>query len=417
MVEVLLISVAVFAFGMVSKRLVMSPVTGPMVYTTFGLIIGAAGLGWFDLSLQGEALTILIEATLVLVLFTDAIRINVRSMRRDAAIPLRLLGIGLPLTLVAGTAAAASIFPALGWAEALLLAAVLAPTDAALGQAVVSDERLPMRVRQSLNVESGLNDGIMVPVVTVAIALSAMEAGEQSSNWAGFVAAQIGFGLLCGALAAYVGGRALDRFAAAGMVEGVYRQLATLAIAAGAYASASLIGGNGFVAAFTAGIVFGVVAAPQCRDVPDFTQDEGDLLTAITFVLFGAVLVPQVIDGFTWQVAVYAAASLTVVRILPVLLALLGSGTMLHTRVFIGWFGPRGLASILFALLVVDEVEGSNAELVFTVAIWAVLVSVYAHGASASPWASRLAAQLADMPAHAPENVPTVEHPTRRRLG
>ncbi|MGB3684650.1 MAG: cation:proton antiporter [Ornithinimicrobium sp.] len=417
MAEVLLIAVIVFGFGMFSKRLAMSPLTAPMVYTTFGLIIGGAGLGWFDLRPEGEALTVLIEATLVLVLFTDAVRINVRSLRRDAAIPVRLLGVGLPLTLLAGTATAAVIFPSLGWAEALLLAAVLAPTDAALGQAVVSDKRLPMRVRQSLNVESGLNDGIMVPVVTIGLALSAMEAGEASRNWGVFVAAQIGFGLLCGVVAGYVGGKVLDRFASAGRVEGVYRQLATLAVAGGAYAGASLIGGNGFVAAFTAGIVFGVVAAPHCRDVQDFTQDEADLLTAITFVLFGAVLVPQVLGGLDWRVAGYAVLSLTVVRMVPVALAMIGSGTVAQTRLFVGWFGPRGLASILFALLVVEDIEGSAAELIFTVAIWTVLLSVFAHGASASPWTGRLATRLAAMSSELPEHAQTVEHPTRRRLG
>ncbi len=416
MTEVLLISVVVFGFGMVSKRLAMSPLTAPMVYTTFGLVIGGAGLGWFDLKPEGEALTVLIEATLVLVLFTDAVRINVRSLRKDAAIPVRLLGVGLPLTLVAGTATAAVIFPALGWAEALLLAAVLAPTDAALGQAVVSDTRLPARVRQSLNVESGLNDGMMVPIVTVALALSAMETGETSRNWGTFVAAQIGFGLLGGLLAGYVGGKLLDRFVTSGSVESVYRQLATLAVAGGAYAAASLVGGNGFVAAFTAGIVFGVVAAPHCRDVQDFTQDEGDLLTAITFVLFGAVLVPQVLAGLDWRVAAYALLSLTVVRMLPVALAMIGSGTLAQTRLFVGWFGPRGLASILFALLVLEDIDGSAAELIFTVAIWTVFLSVFAHGASASPWTGRLAARLAGMSSKRPEHARTVEHPTRRRL-
>ncbi|MGB5952278.1 MAG: cation:proton antiporter [Ornithinimicrobium sp.] len=417
MTEILIVSVAIFGFALVSQRLAASPITGPMVYTTVGIVVGGLGLGWFDLSIEGEALTVLIEATLVLVLFTDAIRIRVRSLRKDAAITARLLGVGLPLTLLAGTAVAALVFPTLGWAEALLLAAVLTPTDAALGQAVVSNERLPMRVRQSLNVESGLNDGLMVPVITVAIALSAMESGEQSQNWSGFVAAQIGFGLLCGAAAGYFGGRLLDVFASARKVEGVYRQLATLAIAASAYASASMIGGNGFVAAFTAGIVFGVVAVPHCHDVQDFTQDEGDLLTAITFILFGAVLVPQAVHGLDGRVVIFAVLSLTVVRILPVMVAMLGSGTLLQTRLFIGWFGPRGLASILFALLVVEEIDGAGAELVFTVAIWTVLLSVFAHGASASPWASALGTRLSSTPRDAPERARTVEYPTRRRLG
>lgn len=405
----------IFGFALVSKRLAMSPITGPMVFTTVGLIVGSAGVGWFGTSLDGEALSIIVEATLVLVLFTDAIRINIGALRKDVSIPIRPLGVGLPLTLIAGTVAAALIFPGLSWAEALLLAAVLTPTDAALGQAVVSDTRLPARVRQSLNVESGLNDGIMVPVVTVAIALAASEEGG-SPSWGAFAAEQIGFGVVCGVAAGGLGGFVLDRFASAGRIEGVYRQLATVAVAAVAYAAAQSVGGNGFVAAFTAGLAFGVVARRQCSDVQDFTQDEGDLLTAITFMLFGAVIAGPLVSEMTWQIAVYVVASLTVVRMLPVALALIGSGTLWQTRLFLGWFGPRGLASILFALLVVEEIDTPSAEMVFTVATWTVLVSVYAHGVSASPWATRLGARLSTMSDTQPENMPTPAHPTRRGL-
>ncbi len=415
MIEVLIISATIFGFALVSKRLEMSPITGPMVFTTVGLLVGSAGVGWFGMSLDGEALSIIVEATLVLVLFTDAIRINITTLRKDVSIPIRLLGVGLPLTLIAGTVAAALIFPGLSWAEALLLAAVLTPTDAALGQAVVSDTRLPARVRQSLNVESGLNDGIMVPVVTVAIALAATEGGG-SRNWGAFAVEQIGFGVVCGVAAGALGGWVLDRFASAGRIEGVYRQLATVAVAAAAYAAAQSVGGNGFVAAFTAGMAFGVVARRQCSDVQDFTQDEGDLLTAITFILFGAVIAGPLVGEMTWPIAGFVVLSLSVVRMLPVALALLGSGTLWQTRLFIGWFGPRGLASILFALLVVEEIDTANAEMIFTIATWTVLVSVYAHGLSASPWAARLGARLSQMPKDQPENMPTPAHPTRRGL-
>lgn len=415
MIEVLIISATIFGFALVSKRLAMSPITGPMVFTTVGLLVGSAGVGWFGMSLDGEALSIIVEATLVLVLFTDAIRINITTLRKDVSIPIRLLGVGLPLTLIAGTVAAALIFPGLSWAEALLLAAVLTPTDAALGQAVVSDTRLPARVRQSLNVESGLNDGIMVPVVTVAIALAATEGGG-SRNWGAFAVEQIGFGVVCGVAAGALGGMVLDRFASAGRIEGVYRQLATIAVAAVAYAAAQSVGGNGFVAAFTAGMAFGVVARGQCSDVQDFTQDEGDLLTAITFILFGAVIAGPLVGEMTWPIAGFVVLSLSVVRMLPVALALLGSGTLWQTRLFIGWFGPRGLASILFALLVVEEIDTANAEMIFTIATWTVLVSVYAHGLSASPWAARLGARLSQMPKDQPENMPTPAHPTRRGL-
>ena len=176
MIELLIIALVVFGYALVSERLAMSPVSAPIVFTTIGLIVGTGGFGWFDLELEGEATSILVEATLVLVLFTDAIRIDLRSLRHHAALPGRMLGIGLPLTIAAGTALAVVVFPGLSVIEAALLAAVLAPTDAALGQAVVSDRRLPVRIRQTLNVESGLNDGIAVPVVTVSMPIPAATA-------------------------------------------------------------------------------------------------------------------------------------------------------------------------------------------------------------------------------------------------
>ncbi len=415
MTELLVIAVAVYCFALVSGRLSMSPITAPMVFTTVGLVVGDAGLGWFDLGLEGEAVSILIEATLVLVLFTDAIRIDLRKLRTESRFPLRLLGIGLPLTLVLGTAAAWLLFPAFSLVEAALLAAVLTPTDAALGQSVVSDRRLPVRLRQGLNVESGLNDGLMVPIVTITLALSASAAGD-SGGWGEFVVRQIGFGLLFGVGMGALGGLLLHRRAVADRVEGVYRQLATVAIAAGAFAAAEVLEGNGFIAAFTAGLAFGHLAREQCGGIQDFTEDEGELLTAITFIVFGAVLAGPALEAVSWQVLGYAALSLTIVRMGPVVLALIGTRTLVETRFFAGWFGPRGLASILFALLVLEQLESPQTDLLFDTAIWTVLISVFAHGLTASPWAARLAARLDSAPDTQPELAPAPEMPTRRRL-
>jgi NhaP-type Na+/H+ or K+/H+ antiporter len=394
MIELLIIALVVFSYALVSERLSTSPVSAPMVFTTIGIIVGTGGFGWFDVELEGEATSILVEATLVLVLFTDAIRIDLRALRHHAALPGRMLGIGLPLTILAGTGLAVVVFPGLSVIEAALLAAVLAPTDAALGQAVVSDRRLPVRIRQTLNVESGLNDGIAVPVVTVLLAVAVTESAGGASDWMELAARQVGFGVLAGVAAGVIGGRLLDHRAAAGHVEGVYRQLATIAIAVAAFALAGVLDGNGFIAAFVAGLAFGRIARQQCTGIQDFTEDEGELLSAITFVLFGAVLVGPVLDNLTWQIALYVVLSLTVVRIVPVVLSLTASGTFFETRVFLGWFGPRGLASILFALLVVEELDSDAGQTIFTVAAWTVLVSVFAHGLTARAWAGRLARRL-----------------------
>jgi NhaP-type Na+/H+ or K+/H+ antiporter len=171
--------------------------------------------------------------------------------------------------------------------------------------------------------------------------------------------------------------------------------------------------GNGFIAAFVAGLSFGHIARRQCTGVQDFTEDEGELLSAITFVLFGAVLVGPVLDNLTWQIALYVVLSLTVVRIVPVLLSLTGSGTFFETRLFLGWFGPRGLASILFALLVVEELDSDVGRTIFTVAAWTVLVSIFAHGLTANAWAGRLARRLNAEAEPMPEMEPVPELATR----
>ena len=416
MSELFILSFAVLGYAMVSERLAMSPISAPIVFTTVGLVLGTGGFGWFDLEVDGEAVAILVEATLVLLLFTDAIRIDLHVLRREAALPGRLLGIGLPLTIVLGALGAALLIPNISTVEAILLAAVLAPTDAALGQAVVSDHRLPVRLRQSLNVESGLNDGIAVPVVTVVLAIAVADEAGSSADWAELAAKQVGFGVLAGVAVGALGGRLLDSRVKAGAVEGIYRQLATISIAAAAFALAGLLDGNGFIAAFTAGLAFGHVARSQCAGVQDFTEDEGELLSAITFVIFGAVLVGPLLDNLTWQIAVYAIASLTVVRIVPVLISMIGSGTFFETRLFLGWFGPRGLASILFALVVVEELDNPAGQTIFAVAAWTVLISVFAHGLTANAWAGRLAHRLAAETDPMPEMEPATELPTRRHL-
>lgn len=417
MTELVIIAVVVFAFAMVSRKLALSPVTAPMVFTAAGVLLGLVGAQWFQLDLKSEAVSVLVEATLVLVLFTDAVRIDIRALRKQVLLPLRLLGIGLPLTIVLGAAAAAALFGQLSLIEAALIAAILAPTDAALGQAVVSDTRLPVRIRQALNVESGLNDGIMVPVVTVFLAISAAQTGVVSDqSWGAFAAQQIGFGIIFGGGVGALGGWLLSRASRAGWVEGIYRQLATIAIAVAAYASAGVVGGNGFIAAFVAGLAFSAIARQESRDVQDFTEDEGELLSSITFLVFGAVLAAPLLMSLTWQIALYVVLSLTVVRMLPVLIALAWSRTRFETRLFIGWFGPRGLASILFALLVFDELSGSVADTVFSVAVWTILVSVFAHGATASPWTARLARRLSGAPESAAELKHVQEMPARRRL-
>lgn len=383
MVELAVVAVVLFGYGLFSRTLERSVVSTPILFTGVGILMGSQALGLFEQESLGTGFVgLLAEATLVLVLYTDAIRIDLRRLRNHAQLPARLLGLALPLTLVGGAAVAKLVFDSFDWAAAFALAAILTPTDAALGKPVVTEERLPVRIRQTINVESGLNDGIMLPVVTVSVALLAMDTVEEEGIGR-LLIEQLGFGVLVGVLIGWVGGRLLDRFVTRGFVDGVMRQIATLAIGVGAFALAELAGGNGFVAAFVAGLAFGAAAREHCAGAYDFAADEGELLTLLTFLTFGAIVFGQAYDGFSLEIAVYAVLSLTVIRMVPVALALLGTGLKMPTVAFIGWFGPRGLASILFGVFLLEESGSPAASAVFAVVVWTVVFSIVLHGISA----------------------------------
>lgn len=373
-----------FAYALVSRRLSTTIATGPMIFVAAGLVLGQGGLGILESNMDGGAVRILAEATLVLLLFTDAIRIDLMRLRGQAQLPARLLGLGLPLTIAAGTVVALLVLPGIGLWEAALVAAVLTPTDAALGQAVVNSTLVPVRIRQALNVESGLNDGLMLPVITVVLALAATDVDlETPGYWLQFAVAQVGFGVLVGAGIGAAGGKILHAAVVRGWVDGIFRQLGTLAIGVGAFAFAEVASGNGFVAAFVAGMAFAAVAPEECGDAYDFAEDEGNLLALLTFLYFGAALAGPALGEFTWRIGLYAVASLTVIRMIPVGLALLGSRLQMQTVAFLGWFGPRGLASILFGLIVIEESDLPGVEEMLNVVVLTVLLSVMLHGATA----------------------------------
>ncbi len=387
-----ILAVFVIAYALVSRRLETTPVTGPMVFVTAGIILGPPGLDILDLGMDDGAVRVLAEATLVLLLFTDAIRIDLSRLRRQIDLPARLLGLGLPLTVISGAAAALAILPGFGIWEAALVAAILSPTDAALGQAVVSNRRVPVRVRQALNVESGLNDGIMLPVITLFLALAATGVDlETPSFWARFTVRQIGFGVLIAVIVGYGGGKLIEWFSARNWMDGAFRQLSALAVGVAAFAGAEAAGGNGFVAAFVAGLAFGEAARDQCPTVHDFAEDQGQLLSLLTFLFFGAAMAGPALDQLTWRIGLYALLSLTFVRMAPVALSMIGAGLRFQTVAFVAWFGPRGLASILFGLFILEEAELPMGDDLLLVVIWTVLASVFLHGLTAVPLSRRYA--------------------------
>lgn len=384
-----------------------------MFFIAAGVLLGEDGIGLLHLPLEGEQVHVLAEITLVLVLFTDASRIDLARLRREESLPLRLLGIGMPLTLLAGTAAGMAIFPKVPWLELMLLAAILTPTDAALGQAVVSSELVPVRMRQSLNVESGLNDGIALPAVLVlAAAAGATRDVTDPAHWVRFAVLAVTLGPAVGVAVGFAGGRWLERGVAAGWVNGPFERLSSLGLALLAYAGAELVGGNGFIAAFVAGLTFGNVGRKVRDTLYEFGETEGQLFTLLVFLVFGAVMLPLAAPHFTLRTFAYALLSLTVVRMLPVAISLLGTGLSAGSIAFLGWFGPRGLASILFTLLVVEEGLMRRGPELFGVVVLTVLLSALLHGATAYPLARRYGPYAAR---HEPESRPAHEHRVRIR--
>jgi sodium/hydrogen antiporter len=387
-----IVALALLGVASISRRLTGTPVTPTMLFVAIGLLVGPQVLDGVDLSSTSSTVQVLAEATLALVLFCDASRIDLGQLRRDAGVPLRLLGIGLPLTIALGAMAAAAIFGQITVAEAVILAIVLAPTDAALGQAVVTEPRIPPRIRQGLNVESGLNDGICVPLLFAAVAAADVESDISGGRSAGtLLLEEIGYGVVGGVVAGLLVAAILIHAGRRNLIAGEWRHVIPAAGAVLAYGIAIALHGSGFIAAFVAGMVFRMALRRDPGELNELSEQVGNVLNAVTFVLFGAVLLGPALGELSWELALYALLSLTVVRMIPVAIAMWGTRARPPTLGFLGWFGPRGLASIVFALIVVEESRLPHEDLIVLAIYLTVGLSVFAHGLSAAPLADRYA--------------------------
>ena len=406
-----IVLLALLGVAAISQRLSGTPITPAMVFVAIGLLVGPEVLGGINVESSSETVRTLAEATLAMVLFCDASRVDLRQLRPDVGVPVRLLGIGLPLTIALGAVVGAVIFDQLTIEEAVILAVVLAPTDAALGQAVVTEPRIPRRIRQGLNVESGLNDGICVPLLFAAVAVA--DVGSEISDGRSartLLLEEIGYGVVGGvavglvvaAIVIYAGRRKL--------IAGPWLQVIPAAGALLAYGTASGLGGSGFIAAFVAGMIFRLALGRDPGQINDFSEKVGIVLNGATFVLFGAILLGPALAELSWKLVLYAVLSLTLVRMLPVAIAMLGTRAKAPTLGFLGWFGPRGLASIVFAVIVVEESNLAHENLIVIAIYLTVGLSVFAHGLSAAPLADRYARWYEQHPSDkAPpmESVPT----------
>ena len=387
-----LVALALLCVAAVSQRLSGTPITPAILFVAFGLLAGPKVLDGIDLSSSGATVRVLAETTLALVLFSDASRIDLGALRRTFGVPVRLLGIGLPLTIALGAVAAAGVFGELTVEEAVILAVVLAPTDAALGQAVVTEPRVPQRIRQGLNVESGLNDGICVPLLFAAVAIADVKSEISGGRGPGaLLLEEIGYGVLGGVLAGLLVAAIVTQAGRRNLIAGPWLQVIPAAGAALAYGIASALDGSGFIAAFVAGMVFRLALGRDPEQLNQLTEELGSVLNGVTFVLFGAILLGPTLGELSWQLALYALLSLTLVRMVPVLIAMWGSHARSPTLAFLGWFGPRGLASIVFAVIVIDESDLPHETLIVQAIYITVGLSVLAHGLTAAPLADRYA--------------------------
>lgn len=383
---------AVIGYGALSRRLSTTVLSGPLVFMLVGLGIGPLGLDLLDRAKDPEVTRTLLESALVLLLFADAAGIRARDLRREEFLPLRLLAIGLPVTMALGWLAAWPLLPGLGVWELALAAVILAPTDAALGQQAFSNKRVPPLVRGGLTVESGLNDGLALPFFVLALAAAGEGHGHPGVAETFLRALLLSSAL--GIAVGWTGASLLRRSLARGWSSSDWRQFLALALPVITYVLCAMVEGSGFIGAWVAGLAFGIHLRRTPADLgipsPDsdparstrFTERLGLLLASLSFLVFGAVILGPALQHLTWRMVLYSLLSLTVIRMLPVALALAGTGLRPASIAYIGWFGPRGLASLVFGLLALEEHLPGGTLLSEVIAV-TVGLSIILHGASA----------------------------------
>ena len=381
-----LFAALIFLYSIFATRIEKMLVNGPFLFMVVGIILGPLVLNAVDLKISGDEYETLANLALALVLFTGAASVDLEVLKSSVTIPARLLFIGLPLTIISGFIAGYFIFNDLLIIELAILATVLAPTDAALGEAVVKDQVVPTKVRNALNVESGLNDGISVPIFLLLLAFLKVHAIDEVT-WQfgmGLFAKEIGIGLAVGLVIMYLGAKLLLFAEMRKWIGTAWKPAIVISLALSCFALADILGGSGFIACFTGGFIYGAVNKKYKSNLQEHAEGLGNVLTFLIWIIFGSFIISTYFRDFTWPVLLYSLISLTLVRIVPVMIALTGSKVTLKEKLFIGWFGPRGLASIVFAVMLLDAHLPRENTVILTI-ICTVMLSVILHGITANP--------------------------------
>ena len=386
----LVIALFIAIFAMLAKRLSTTIFTAPIIFLCFGFLLSHLKL--MPIGEMEKTLHLVAEIALILLLFLDAAKINLTALKTQFTWPARMLFIGLPLSILIGTGVTWLFIPEWPLAAIALVAAILAPTDAALGQPIIDNQKVPERVRQTLITESGLNDGLALPMILLFAALTATMTQADDTNWILFGFKQLLLGPLAGVIVGFAGGTLLLWAKRRDYTSDVYEGVGAVSIATASYLLADLIGGNGFIAAFVAGLSFGSLVKDNCKFVFEFTESEGQGLVWVAFLLIGLLLVPSALEHLTFQSLGIILISLFFVRPLAVWISLIGTDADVKTRLFFGWFGPRGLATALFALTVIHGINAEFGEPILNIAVNAVWISAILHGITAVPGANWYAA-------------------------
>jgi NhaP-type Na+/H+ or K+/H+ antiporter len=415
-IELLAVILAIIVIAGVSRRIRNTIFTLPMLCVLFGLLVGWLLQDRVALSPGDPLVEIVANLTLLYLLATDASRITMHSLLRFHTLPLRLMLIGLPLTMALGTVVGRALTSALTFWEAAVLAVSLTPTDTSPAERAVSNPSVPVRIRQALDIEGGLNDGVTMPLLVLAGLMAATRGiGGGAVLW--FAAREVAVGLLVGAGIGYAGACYIRWGKWSGWMSSRFRKICWLALVLLTYGLAERLGGNGYVAAFCFGITSGnVIGRQEEETLYRFTEVENSLLMLITYVLFGMVMLPPALGRINPVVVLYAALSLTVVRMLPVAISMIGARLRPLTVLYMGWFGPRGIATILYVLIVIDAEAIAAGQIIYDVAVLTVFASVILHGLSAAPlsaWYGKWVAKQDAQGAANAEMAPVPEAPTR----